>query len=648
MIVKMKKVALLGVLPEQTAVLDKVQRFGRVQFVGEQKADKLAPLVAVQSRRDEIEFCIAFLDRYRVKTRNLLASFNIVSRELCSSDADRLAADTQRLDEAISTVRGYEKRLGELESRQNSINTEKAALAPWDIFTTPLEQLCDTKTTAVMTGYVMERDANPFLREMESREGMAAVAGGIVGDNNYFIAAVHKSLQNEWDNIAKEYNFTRVDLSGVTGTAEQAETALNAEYEALENEKSEIMQTASGGELLDYFENMSDLLALRGQLLGAGARSEDTAACYIMEGWIPEEDCERLVGELEKSDFHVAVDFEDVEESDEPPALVRNKKVPSYFEGIVDAFSHPNYRDVDPNTLVSIFYSIFFGMMLADAGYGILLVLVTGAALLFGKMKKGMRRLMGVFFYGGLSAIFMGIMFGSYFGAEIFKPVLVSPLEQPLIMIGISLALGVAHLFAGYLAKAYKNVRDGDWFAAIFDQGFWILFITGLCLLLAPVLIAGETGVLIGNIGKWTAIVSAVVLLCTQGRSSKTLFGKIGGGLGSLYNVTGFLSDALSYTRLFALCLSSGVIGSVFNQMAMLFSTDTVVGVICMVLVMLIGHSLNIALSLLSAYVHTNRLQYVEFLGKFFDGGGEDFEPLCRNTEYITVVPDASVRNNIN
>ena len=209
-------------------------------------------------------------------------------------------------------------------------------------------------------------------------------------------------------------------------------------------------------------------------------------------------------------------------------------------------------------------------------------------------------------------------------------------LEIPLQTMVFTIGIGIVHMFCGYIALAVKNIRQKKVFAAIFDQGFWMLLIIGLVMLAGPMAIPGDTGVLIGTIGKWTALGSAAVLVLTQGRSSKGLFGKLGGGLGSLYNVFGFVGDALSYTRLFALSLSSGIIAWVFNMLSGLAGTGFL-GIIFMIIVLLIGHLLNFSLSMLSAYVHTSRLQYVEFFGKFLEGNGDEFIPLARRTQYIEI-----------
>lgn len=657
MIVTMKKVSLLGLLSQQQQIMAALQKFGRVQFIGEAAdSGKTGQLQLTREKAAEIARCIQFLESFRVETRSLLASLNVTSRAVSEADAAALLADGGRLDRAVEAVHGYESELAGIKTEITRLEAQKALLDPWTGLSVKIEDMADTRLTRVVPGFVLTRDAAAFFAEADDTDGIAVSEAGTTTENACFLLAAHRGCLAELDRLTKQYNFIRIDFGGLTGTPRQAMETTRTRLADCEKRLGELSDRLGHSELLEYFENMCDLTGIRAQLLAATALSSDTACCFVAEGWVPAEDCDKLQKTLESVSDSFVVEFFDPTEDEEPPTLVRSNPAVRPFESIVDAFSHPNYRDVDPNTLVAIFYSIFFGMMVGDAGYGLILVVACGAVLFFMKPKPSTRRFLGVFFAGGLAAVAVGVIMGSYFGAAIFPALLPITsesgmplqLEIPLQMMGVSIGLGVLHLFSGYCAKAYKNIRDGKIFAAIFDQGFWMLFITGLLLLAAPILFEGSLGQTLSTVGKYMALICAAGLVLTQGRDKKGIIGKIGGGLGSLYNVSGFLGDALSYTRLFALGLSSGIIAWVFNMMSQLLGTDSVVGVIYMVIILLIGHSINFALSLLSAYVHTSRLQYVEFLGKFYEGNGEEYLPLSAgDTAYITVVPGTAPVDNI-
>ena len=232
------------------------------------------------------------------------------------------------------------------------------------------------------------------------------------------------------------------------------------------------------------------------------------------------------------------------------------------------------------------------------------------------------------------TCIWWGILFGSWFGnvGELLgiPPVLLSPLDQPIEMLILCFALGIVHLFAGMAVKGYMNIKEGNVWAAVFDQGFWYIFLIGLILMLVG---KGEQP---GQVGKYMAIAGAIGLILTQGRQEKNIFKKFFKGVLSLYDVTGFLSDVLSYSRLFALGLTTGIIGTVVNEIGLMFG-KSVIGWILAAVVLAIGHVFNILINSIGAYVHASRLQYIEFFGKFFEGGGHAFNPLSIKTKYTQV-----------
>ena len=208
----------------------------------------------------------------------------------------------------------------------------------------------------------------------------------------------------------------------------------------------------------------------------------------------------------------------------------------------------------------------------------------------------------------------------------VIPPLAFNPMDDPMTALYLSFVLGMIHLFVGMGLQGYRMIKQGDVWGAIFDIGFWYLILAGAGLFLIGV-----------QVGLYMAIVGAVGVLFTAGRAKKNIFGKITGGLGSLYGITSYLSDVLSYSRLLALGLATGVISSVFNSMASMVAAPPVIGVVFFILICVIGHSLNLAINALGAYVHTNRLQYVEFFGKFYESGGNPFEPFFSDTKYVDV-----------
>ena len=218
------------------------------------------------------------------------------------------------------------------------------------------------------------------------------------------------------------------------------------------------------------------------------------------------------------------------------------------------------------------------------------------------------------------------MIFGSYFG-ETWHPILFAPLDNPMAMLVFCMVIGVLHIFSGMAVKMAASIREGRFWDAIFDQLSWMMLIVGLGLLFLP-----QTR----TAGGVLAIVGAAIVLLTAGREKKGFFGKVIGGFGGLYGITGYVSDILSYSRILALSLSSGVVGMVMNLLAGMVQ-GSVIGFACSLLIYAVGHVFNLAMGLLSAYVHDSRLQYIEFFNKFYEGGGYAFRPLQINPRFVDV-----------
>ena len=317
------------------------------------------------------------------------------------------------------------------------------------------------------------------------------------------------------------------------------------------------------------------------------------------------------------------------EENEQAPVLVQDNRVVEPFQSITNMYSVPNKHELDPNPVMAIFYILFFGLMLSDVGYGLLLTL---GCLFFIKKKKyerGEGKLVKLLTYCGVSSVVWGFFFGSFFGDLIPIKGILNPLKDVMPLMGLALLLGIVHIYTGMFMKAIQLIREKKVLDAICDIGFWYLLLTGVFLLVVPI-VAGDIGIW-SEVGKYLAIIGVVGVILTGGRKEKNIFKKCTKGVSSLYDITSYLSDVLSYSRLMALCLSTGVIAQVVNLLGGL------VGPIPAIFVGIIGHGFNLANSALGSYVHTSRLQYVEFFGKFYEGGGKEFTPFKYKNKYTKI-----------
>ncbi|HIW15786.1 MAG TPA: V-type ATP synthase subunit I [Firmicutes bacterium] len=435
---------------------------------------------------------------------------------------------------------------------------------------------------------------------------------------------------------------------------EQLQARVKEAEALIRQDEKEILSFASKTDdfrfLSDYFTMRTEKYAVLGQLM----QSRHT---FVITGFIAEKDAPALKAELEGS-YGAFVELFAPGEKEDVPVRLQNGRFSSPVEPVLEGYALPARGEVDPCSVMAIFYYVLFGMMLSDACYGLIMVLGCGIVLhkFRHTMESGMKKSLTMFLYSGISTMFWGVMFGGYFGdavtviAQTFfhsdftlEPVWFNPVNNPMLLLVFSLLLGVIHLFTGLGVQFYQLIKQKKWLDAIYDVVFWYLLVGGLIIymLSTPLVTSMLTltfmlPAMVGNVGAILAVIGAVGIIATAGRSSRSIGKRLLKGLYGLYGISSWLSDILSYSRLLALGLATGVIASVFNQMGAM-AGGGIVGAIFFLVVFVIGHSLNIAINLMGAYVHTNRLQYVEFFGKFYEGGGQKFSPFSLKTQFFTI-----------
>ena len=422
---------------------------------------------------------------------------------------------------------------------------------------------------------------------------------------------------------------------------------LNAKKVELE---AALCDSATGRDTM--MESAYDAAVIERDRARAAAELVRSSATFQLEGWLPSDKAEAVEQAIQQVTDAYYLDIREPEEGEIPPSYVENKSYITPFEQVTNLYSRPDPNGIDATPYMMPFYVLLFGLMLSDTGYGIVLSILTAV---FIKLKKptgmsgGFAR---VLFWGGLSTIVWGALVGTIFGMDFdtllgtnnLFPLFVDPMENPIGMLILCFGLGVLHILFGVVLKMKVAFSRGDWQSAIFDSLSWILIVVGLIVYAVPSAVQGIPAV-IGTIGLGMAGLGAVMILLFKGRANKNPVMRTLSGLGELYQVTGYLSDILSYARLFALGIATGVIASVFNELCKMLMGSPIlvlriVGIIvaCGLLVAL--HGFNVAINTLGAFVHCARLQYVEFYGKFYEPGGRAFQPLTYQTRHFRVTDE--------
>ena len=636
MIVPMKKLTLAALLEHREAILQALQSICAVQLISIGEGEQSS--AAAEGRVQRLQSAEELLKPYAGK-----AGFGPKPE----ATRQELEEDIQPALEICAELEGLQRRIA-----QNGSDTEKrrlqlGSLLPWADMTDPLETVRSTASLKVMTGTVPV-DGVKALMETGA---LVQLYGG-----EKERAALVICPNEEYAGIAPSIRATGFQEKGfgdIRGTASENIQRLRTEIEALEAEGAQLeARLAAFGPKREEIRRALDGAAIDRDREQSKEALAHTKTAFLLTGWVREDMTEKVRREIEKITDVYYLGFEDPSEGDAVPTVLKNSRLITPYEAVTNLYSLPAYGTIDGTPLMAPFYFIFFGMMLSDTVYGAVLALGAWAFLKYIKPRGMMENLAKVLLMGGISTIFMGLLFGTCAGVSwpvIFRgtalentfPIIDSSAD-PIAMLALCAAMGIIQMFYAVFIAAYSCIKHRDWAGAIVDNLSWVFIITGLLLMAAPSL--GLPAAL-GTAGKWMAIGFAAVVLLFAGRSKKNVAGRLMSGAGKLYDVTSWLGDVLSYARIFALGLSTGVIGLVLNTLCwdMLFASFKgnpvlmVVGFIIVTVLSVALHAFMMAISTLGCFVHSARLQYVEFFGKFYEAGGKAFKPLRYETKYVNV-----------
>ena len=663
-IVQMQRINICALKKNRKAILERLQELGAMEIDIQLEDDTLSEKQDVASSRALFERraqtadqALAILNTYVPEKKCMLDS--LAGKPLVEKELFEKAAENQ--DQYMATasrIVTLDKQIAESKALVLKVQNQVEALAPWLSLTVPVSY-SGTQRTAVLIGTMPNpQDQQSILNLLAGAvPDVEAVDVELIStdkDFTYLAVICMKQDAGKVEEVLRTGGFSKPS-SPVQKIPEQYKKDLEAEIakaqeeaKQLESELAECAVSRQDLELIsDYYRTRAEKYRILGEI-------PQTASTFAISGYVPAAKADAIVKELSEH-YGAAAETEGIKEEEEPPVLLHNNRFSESVEGVLASFGLPAKGEIDPTFFTSIFYVFLFGLMLSDAAYGLIVSLACGIVLLkFPRMETNLRKSVQLFFWCGLSTLFWGVLFGGYFGdaldviSETFFGHKISipalwfvPLNEPMRMLLYSMLFGVIHLFTGLALKGYMYIRDHKYMDFVCDVIFWYMLLLGLIGLLIPSsMFAGIAGkqivfpAALNAAAKWSAILGAVGIVLFSGRSSKNPALRIALGAYDLYNITGWLSDVLSYSRLLALGLATGVIASVVNQMGSM-GGKSIGGIILFIVVFVIGHTFNMAINLLGAYVHTCRLQYVEFFGKFYEGGGKPFEPFKLKTKYV-------------
>ena len=663
-IVQMQRINICALKKNRKAILERLQELGAMEIDIQLEDDSLGEKQEVASSRALFERraqtadqALAILNIYVPEKKGMLDS--LAGKPLVEKELFEKAAENQ--DQYMATasrIVTLDKQIAESKAAVLKVQNQVEALAPWLSLTVPVSYT-GTQKTAVLIGTMPNpQDQQSILNLLAGAvPDVEAVDVELIStdkDFTYLAVICMKQDAGKVEEVLRTGGFSKPS-SPVQKIPEEYKKDLETEIakaqeqvKQLESELAECAVSRQDLELIsDYYRTRAEKYRILGEI-------PQTASTFAISGYVPAAKADAIVKELSEH-YGAAAETEGIKEEEEPPVLLHNNRFSESVEGVLASFGLPAKGEIDPTFFTSIFYVFLFGLMLSDAAYGLIVSLACGIVLLkFPRMETNLRKSVQLFFWCGLSTLFWGVLFGGYFGdaldviSETFFGHKISipalwfvPLNEPMRMLLYSMLFGVIHLFTGLALKGYMYIRDHKYMDFVCDVIFWYMLLLGLIGLLIPSsMFAGIAGkqivfpAALNAAAKWSAILGAVGIVLFSGRSSKNPALRIALGAYDLYNITGWLSDVLSYSRLLALGLATGVIASVVNQMGSM-GGKSIGGVILFIIVFVIGHVFNMAINLLGAYVHTCRLQYVEFFGKFYEGGGKPFEPFKLKTKYV-------------
>jgi V/A-type H+-transporting ATPase subunit I len=649
----MQKVRLVVHTSDVDAALDVIQQAGALEFkptvidqAGELPQIKFPNAILLP----KVQHAVRFLEPYGVK-KGLWQSLREGSKiELTEVEVEKALRECDVAESIVSDLERLQVDFTDSTERIRALSEQERFFSAWESLPIKLTELETVRTRTFLFAFSSVsggRTLSEVITELLEKQNFSYLVTAVTP------LKVAVTIANEQESIVKLKRLAEeqgietvtvpagsdtpaVELVGVKKALKQATDELALLHDQAEHYAITHLKT---------LQTFSEVLQWQYDRFAALETAAATRFTVIFDGWLNAG--KKAVIEARFQEKHVAAAFAalPLEEGEEPPVDIENSALIRPFEAVTRLYGMPGYTDLDPTVFLAGFFFLFFGLSLTDVGYGLALVLITGFALLFFRLDSGVRMFAQLLFYVGLATVFVGAVFGGYLGFDITTlPGWVqaiayyNPIHEPLPVFYLALSLGVFQVMVGMVLKIYSEARNARLISGLLDQGPWLLmFAIGILYVLTSVEYVSVIPV--ENIGN-LAIVAALLILLASGRTGKGVVGKCIAAVAGLYAGVGYFSDILSYSRLLALGLATSALAYAVNLIAGMVVGVPVVGIVLAGVILIIGHVFTLAINTLGAFVHSARLQFVEFFGKFIAGTGREFAPLKRKKKYLAVGDD--------
>jgi V/A-type H+-transporting ATPase subunit I len=668
-IAKIKRIEIIGLETDKDALLKRLQRLGAMELI---PAKEIPSVPAYSQSPDtanlaEIEDIISLLASFH-KKKSAFGGMLSIKEVVDQKDAQAIA-NTFDYQSLLKEANHLRDSLKNFDQHQERLIQEAHLLAPWKHLHIPLDELCPTHNCGIFLGVLDKRDHEVLISNCQE------IAINVFCDvvykdraNVYLFILYLKQDLEKLESLLKQHRFNFVTLSRHKATVKERILQINRKVMVLDGQSREVknkIAQLSGQQkslmvVYDYLDNVRRRRALDKEI-------DKQKFTFRVSGWLRKKDI-KLVEEKVLEEFPEAAIFVSEPEGQNLPVILENPRWLQPFEFITRIYGMPKYHELDPTPFLAPFFFLYFGFCVSDAGYGFLIVLISWITLKKFPMGPQGWRFFRLFLYCGISTIVVGLLTGSLFGnaldiasqsSAVFLPlkkfkdslVILDPMQDPTRLLVIALWLGIVQIWFGNIVGGMGNFKNKRYLDILLDQVPMLTFLFGLTGLGMGFL--GALGTRSTEMFKYAALLGALVLILTQGRSEKDIGSKIFFGFYNLYSaLSGYLSDILSYSRLWALGLVTGVMANTINLISVQFSQifpsifpfvgkvsflKTIVSALILIIVFIAGHLVAFLMNLLGAFVHPLRLQFVEFFSKFFKSGGQTFKPFKVETKYINI-----------